>query len=277
MVGRALGEQPVRFVRATHHGIAAIFTTTLLATMSALSLAATPAEPRAYLVPTPSIDIEAPSLRAAVTEATRGATTELKRAVRIHDYVRDHVAFGWTGRFHDMRASEVLAAGRGYCNTKGTLFVAMLRAAGIPARQRFISIRTAILRGILDTGRQYVDHSYAEVLLGGRWIAVDSYIVDQPLFRAASAKLAAESALAGYGIHSRGTTRWDGTRNAFSQFVNDGSVPDLSDADHGVFADVLAFYRTDKGVDRPSLPARLLFPLLIRSANENVARIRGQM
>ncbi len=58
---------------------------------------------------------------------------EFERIKAIYNYVRDDVLFGYN--IDDgISASKVLADGYGQCNTKGTLFMALLRACNIPCR-----------------------------------------------------------------------------------------------------------------------------------------------
>ena len=87
--------------------------------------------------------------------------------------------FGFTPHFYAMSAAEVLSAGVGYSNTKATLFIALLRAAGIEARQQFVDVNAAVLRGMFDLRTPFIDHSYTEVLLDGAWVPTDSYVVDR--------------------------------------------------------------------------------------------------
>ena len=63
---------------------------------------------------------------------------------------------------------SVLAEGRGDCTEHALLFVALARAAGIPARQVHGLVHT-------DTGAgpALYWHEWAEILLDGRWVAVD--------------------------------------------------------------------------------------------------------
>ena len=79
-------------------------------------------EAETSLKPTRYLDYEHKSMKAAIAEACAGATTDREKAIGIFNFVRDRVRFGWDGRFYDMRASEVLKSGIGYCNTKSTLF-----------------------------------------------------------------------------------------------------------------------------------------------------------
>ncbi len=218
------------------------------------------------------------SSASSVDETTRrvvaNAQNERERAVRIHDFVRDEIKFGWSAGFYDQRAKDVLAARVGYCNTKSTLFVAMLRAVGIEARQRFMNIDAAIVRDFLDPETTYVDHSYTEVKIDGRWLKVDSYVVDRTLADAARARLQREGKIVGYGVHQNGTSDWDGTNDAFSQFVNDGSYPRLSTKDFGVYDDVHAFYASGNGVNTQPWIVRQLIGFLSRNANQRIENIR---
>jgi len=125
-------------------------------------------EPAVHLAATDYLDYDHPRGQAAIAEAAGDATTRRSVAIAIHDYVRDRIEFGFSKPFYAMRASEVLAAGRGFCNNQSTVFAAMLRGAGIPARHRFFSLSAQVLVGIIDPGTAYVDHAVVEVYLDER-------------------------------------------------------------------------------------------------------------
>lgn len=231
------------------------------------------AAPTAFLAATDVIDAGHPEVVRVAREVTGGATSDREKAVRLHDHVRDEVLFGFQSRFYAVRASEVLEAGVGYCNTKSTLFVALLRAAGVPARQRFVDIDAGILRGITSPPGSMVDHSFTEVWLDGRWVATDSYIVDPGLMSVARAKLEAEGRSLGYGAHVRGTNEWDGATDAFSQFVDPENT---STRDFGVHSDVMAFYRdTPDARDRRGVLLRWFGGWLFGSATRKAAELRA--
>lgn len=230
--------------------------------------------PTGAVQPTPYVDTGHPDVQAVARRIGEGAADDRERAVRLHDFVRDEVRFGFAASFYDQTASQVLQAGVGYCNTKSTLFVALLRALGIPARQHFVDIRADILHGVINPGTLYVDHSYAEVWLGGRWLKLDSYIVDAPLMQQVQDRLRREGRVLGYGAHRNGVSVWDGRSDAFSQFVDDGSVPDLGRRDHGVFDDVAAFYRSGRGLNILSTTMRLIFPWASHAANRKLDALR---
>lgn len=73
-----------------------------------------------------------PSIVSAVQEALGGETNFYWQVRKIHDYVIEHVEYlsegGWNA------APTVLARGTGSCSEYTFLFIAMCRAAGIPAR-----------------------------------------------------------------------------------------------------------------------------------------------
>lgn len=228
------------------------------------------------LAPSRLIDSSHPEIAAAAARLTAGAGDDAARAVALHDFVRDRVLFGWAPAFDRQKASEVLASGVGFCNTKSTLFVALLRAAGIPARVHFATINRRLLDGLIRPPQPFVDHSWTEAKVGGHWVATDSYNLDLPLQRAALARCRAEGRVIGYGVHAHGTPYWDGRSRAFVQFVDDGAVPDLSDEDFGSFADLDRFRATGRGRNKDHWPARLGIRLLVRAANRRVARLRSE-
>ena len=164
------------------------------------------------------------------------------KAQAIFRFVRDEIAFGFARGFWDNSASAVLKSRVGYCNTKSTLFVALLRASGIPARQVFVDIHASVLDGIIAPGTPYVDHSYVEVWLNGAWVATDAYIVDRALFEPAQAKTKSERRLMGYGVHQTGLNNWDGRDPSFSQYNQLDPRP-ISTSHWGVYKDVGDFYR----------------------------------
>jgi hypothetical protein len=190
--------------------------------------------------------------------------------------VRDEIRFGFAPAFYDMRASEVLEARIGFCNTKSTLFVALLRAMGIPARQVFVDIDASILTGLINPGTWFVDHSYTELMLDDEWIALDSYIVDPPLFAGAQARLAREKLQLGYAIHIDGTADWDGATPAFSQFVINGSRPVRTSHEAVMARDVGEFYSANATWNRMNWPMRLVTGFAFARANRKIEALRRE-
>ena len=66
----------------------------------------------------------------------------------IYDFVRDEILFGYNVD-DNIPASKVLSDGYGQCNTKGTLFMALLRASGIPCRVHGFTINKELQKGAM--------------------------------------------------------------------------------------------------------------------------------
>lgn len=171
---------------------------------------------------------------------TRDGNNDRERAVMIHDYVRDQVRYGFTQRFDEASPSETLEAGVGHCNPQTTLFIELLRAVGIEAKYHFVTLTGEILQGVQPNAPALISHGFAEVRLDGRWIAVDSYIVDPAHAAGAAARLAREGREVGYGFHRDGTTNWDGSSSAFSQFAD----PSMVIEDHGTWDHAEDFFKS---------------------------------
>jgi transglutaminase-like putative cysteine protease len=155
------------------------------------------------------------------------------------------------------------------------LFVALLRALGIEARQQFVDLDAGIWRGLLDLHTPFVDHSFTEVRLRGAWVATDSYIVDRPLFRAAHATLVSRRLSRGYGIVASGRTEWDGRTPSFVQFGWDD--PTATRHRWGVFPDVNAFYRATPATwNRRDDVTRVIYPLAALAANHAAESLRAR-
>jgi hypothetical protein len=179
-----------------------------------------------------------------IAQVTAEASGERDTAVALHDYVREHVKFGFGKYFDAGKPDEILACGFGHCNPKSRLLVALFRAAGLDSCQHFVVLPKRILQGALPASRYWMippelSHSYVEVRIEGAWYAIDSHIVDTPLLEAAQARLAAEGRVLGCGVRVGSTNVWDGRSNAFSQYD-----PSLMIEDHGRIDDLAAYFHS---------------------------------
>jgi transglutaminase-like putative cysteine protease len=217
-------------------------------------------------------------IQETVKGLTEGCDYDKQKALAIFQFVRDDIRFGWTMNYHAMRASDVLRDGVGFSVTKCTLFVTLLRAAGIPARQVFVDISSQMLQGLDFYADEYIDHCYTEVYLGDKWIKVDSYIVDKQLYDGARRELVKSNYKMGYGLHGSGTCHWDGETDSFVQFVNDGSITDFTRKHWGPQVDAVSFYRDGTLGQRNNFsiffPFTLIFYGFLLRPNEIVVNMR---
>ena len=132
-----------------------------------------------YLAADDLVQADHPEILARAREIVGSATTDREKAVLIFYWVRDNIAYCIEG---DRPALEVLREGRGVCVTKGILHVALLRAAGVPARIGHADYRSDVLRPMFPDS--YVDaqpeiyplHTFAEVYVDGQWLTCDATI-----------------------------------------------------------------------------------------------------
>lgn len=129
-----------------------------------------------YLRPTEFIDSDHPDVAAYARDAIGSATDPVDRAIALYYAVRDDIRYQpYRFSLHpaDMTASSVLSRREAFCVPKAVLLAAAGRAAGIPARLGFATVRnhltTEKLLRSLGTDMFYW-HGYMEFLLDGRWV-----------------------------------------------------------------------------------------------------------
>ncbi|EUA01014.1 transglutaminase-like domain-containing protein [Mycobacterium pseudokansasii] len=142
-----------------------------------------------YLAPTDYVDARHPLVRATAAALVHGATSDVERVGRIYHYVRDLpydilAAFRYLAR-GEHRASDALRHGVAFCMGKASMFVALCRAVGVPARvafqtlsspdKEFLSPEVRALWGG-KSGRPLPWHSLGEAYLGNRWVKLDATI-----------------------------------------------------------------------------------------------------
>ncbi|MCR5804295.1 MAG: transglutaminase family protein [Clostridia bacterium] len=136
-----------------------------------------------YLLKTAMLDYDDPAIEKLIARRGWGSLSEFERIRSIYNFVRDEILFGYNVD-DDIPASRVLKDGYGQCNTKGTLFMALLRACGIPCRVHGFIIDKKLQKGAM-TGFVYrnapdnVFHSWVEVYLDGTWYELEAFILDK--------------------------------------------------------------------------------------------------
>lgn len=128
------------------------------------------------LRPTPLIDSDHPRIVEFARDAAAGATDGVDVACRVYLAVRDGLRYDPYGielTEDGMRASAVLASGRGWCVAKAGVLAACSRSLGIPARLGFADVRNhlATERLLAQMGTDiFYWHGFTELFLEGRWV-----------------------------------------------------------------------------------------------------------
>lgn len=133
-----------------------------------------PAQMKRYLSDGDKYDIRHWRIRKAVREAVGTERNPYWMARRIYRYVHKHMRYELAGGWNS--APRVLARGTGSCSEYSFLFIAMCRAAGLPARY----VGAVVLRKDLAAWDD-VFHRWVEIYLPGLgWIPVDPSRGDKP-------------------------------------------------------------------------------------------------
>src|ERR1700729_586252 len=142
-----------------------------------------------YLQSTEYLDADHPLVVLLAGKLTRGAQSDVERIRAIYLYVRD-LRYDVLESFRYLAAgqrsaSAVLEHGVAFCMGKASSFVALSRAAGVPARvafqtldspeKEFLSPEVRALWGG-KRGRPLPWHSLGEAFLNGRWVKLDATI-----------------------------------------------------------------------------------------------------
>lgn len=92
-----------------------------------------PPDPAGFLAASDQIDFHHPAVAAKAAELRR--ETPVATVAACFDFVRDAITHAVDAKAETIacRASDVLAAGTGYCYAKSHLLAALLRANGVPA------------------------------------------------------------------------------------------------------------------------------------------------
>lgn len=215
-------------------------------------------------------------VRATVSRLTQQVPDTRGKVESLFYYVRDDIRFGFPANGDLTPASETIRLGYGQCNTKGTLFLALCKAAGIPARLHFSLINKNIQRGLFH-GVAYwllpkrLSHAWLEVEIDGTWRRLDGYINDAPFFHAARDELRRRGWDTGFSIADGGCAASIAFAPEQEAFVQMEAVLD----DHGVWDEPAANYRSPAYRNHPGFFRRLMYRLLIGGINDTIAAMRS--
>jgi Transglutaminase-like superfamily len=221
-------------------------------------------------------DATHPAVRDAAARLAEGCASPRQQLERFVLFVRDDIRFGFPPDGDLTAASGTLALGIGQCNTKGTLLLALCRAAGIPARLHFAPIRRSIQRG-LYTGVWYLllprhlSHAWLEVSIDGRWRPVDAYINDTRFCRAAERELRRRGWREGFSLS--GTCA--GAGGAFDVDASSFIQMDAVEGDDGVWDEPAGYFRSTRYRNRAGPVRTWLYHRIAPRINRKIDALRA--
>ena len=136
-----------------------------------------------YIEETKMLDFSHKSIQKIIISRDWLNLNEFERIKAIYNFVRDEIKFGYNVS-DKISASKVLKDHYGQCNTKGTLFMALLRGVGIPCRIHGFTIDKELQKGAM-TGIVYknapknIFHSWVEVCYQNKWYNLEAFILDK--------------------------------------------------------------------------------------------------
>lgn len=154
---------------------------------------------------TKMLDYHSLSVQALIQQRKWRELDEFHKIKEIYNFVRDEIKFGYNVD-DSIPASQVLKDGYGQCNTKGTLFMALLRSVGIPCRIHGFTIDKKLQKGamtgfVYSSAPQNIFHSWVEVFYQSRWYELEAFILDtEYLTKLQNINSACIGAFCGYGV-----------------------------------------------------------------------------
>lgn len=218
-----------------------------------------------------------PAVKKCAETLIAGMETEREKLEKIFLFVRDDIIFGFPGKGDLMTASDTINTGMGQCNTKSTLFLALCRASGIPARVHFSLIKKEIQQGLFR-GLMYrlmpdtISHSWIEVYIGGTWRRIDSFINDLCFYISGKEELKRQGWDTGYSISCSSGESSAELNIDEEKFVQMDAVVE----DQGVWDDPGEYFNTSLYQNRPGTIRLLVYRLAVWRINRRVAELRNR-
>jgi transglutaminase-like putative cysteine protease len=187
-----------------------------------------------FLSPGEYVDSDHPAVRAEAARLAPSGMSPVEQARALYVAVRE-IYYNYVDH-NDLevyRASSVLAAGRAYCVGKASLYAALCRASGIPARVAFADVKNhlATPRLLERVGTDlFAWHGFTEILIDDRWIKAS------PTFNAGLCEKLGVKPLEFDGTSDAILQPFDGAGRTFMRYVKF----------HGAFHDVPARFLKDE-------------------------------
>ena len=118
-----------------------------------------------YLIATSNCQSTSTTIKALAASITKGSTTDYGKAVRIFNWVRDHISYSF---YYNTKYGALGTLNKRSANCVDTahLLIALERAAGIPARYKHGTCRF--------TSGTWYGHVWAQVYVNGKWYNADA-------------------------------------------------------------------------------------------------------
>ena len=216
-----------------------------------------------YLLSTRLLNYKEESIQKIIEARNWLDLKEFDRILEIYNFVRDDIKFGYNS-FDCISATKVIKDGYGQCNTKGILFMALLRAVNIPCRIHGFWVSKELQKGALS-GIIYkltpdkILHSWVEIYFNNKWYNLEGCILDKKYLSNIQSKFkGAALGFCGYGVAIDNLMEPKIEWNACSTYIQKNAIVE----DLGIFDTPDEFL---EGYSQNlSLPKQLIYKHIIR-------------
>lgn len=197
-----------------------------------------------YLKETKLLDYNNENIQNLIKNRNWESLDNYHKIEKIYNFVRDEIDFGYNVR-DDIPASKILLEGFGQCNTKGILFMALLRAVSIPCRIHGFTINKSLQKGAM-TGIVYklapkdVIHSWIEVLYEDKWYELEGFILDKKYLNKLQKKFRnCKNDFCGYGVATKNFKNPSINWNKNNTYIQKEGI----NKDFGIYSDPDSFFK----------------------------------
>ncbi|MFW6287907.1 MAG: transglutaminase-like domain-containing protein [bacterium] len=226
-----------------------------------------------YLKETKLLDYSDSSIQKQILEKGWYELSDKEKIKQIYNFVRDDIKFGYNIA-DNIPSSMILKDGYGQCNTKGILFMSLLRAVSIPCRFHGFTVNKELQKGVLN-GIWYIlapneiIHSWVEVFYKNQWYNLEGFILDLDYLSSVQKDNNCDGSFCGYAIATDNLSdpkvRWN-ENNTYIQ--KEGINRDL-----GIYDDPDLFF--SEYAQKLNCLKSFLFRNIVRhTMNKNVKLIR---
>lgn len=227
-----------------------------------------------YIASSELLNYQHPTIQSLIEHKAWRTLAPEQALQAVYYFIRDEIQFGYN-RDDAIPASDVLNDGYGQCNTKSTLFMALLRALNIPCKFHGFTIYNALQRGVIPNdlmllAPKRILHSWVEVKIKGVWLNHEGFIIDKTLLTQVQQAYPNSKNFNGYGINVSNLQQPDNEITTESTYIQSGGIAD----DFGIFDTPDDFYNIHgsnlKGFKK------LLYRIALRHIiNRNVKNLRN--
>ena len=228
-----------------------------------------------YLKQTPMLNYTDNRVQELIKSKSWRDLDEKERIHAIYNYIRDEISFGYNIS-DNISASCVLKDGYGQCNTKGTLFMALLRAVGIPCCVHGFYVDKILQKGAMkgfyyNLSPKDILHSWVEIFYNGDWLNLEGFILDEKYLNKLQARFNdCEGSFCGYGVAISDFKNPPIEWNENDTYIQKNAI----NQDLGIFDSPDKLFSENK--QKIGLVKNILFKSIVRHLmNRNIKRIRN--